>query len=98
MGSWLDHRSGLVITSESSSPLFQTISLGFVWRGSVLPAGVLQEARVIGGRAAPVVSCNVALARPRNGIGHCRASRSPDRCRSTVAAWCGNDEGFGSAR
>jgi hypothetical protein len=35
-----------VITSYSSSPLFQTISLGFVWRGSVLPAGVLQEAHV----------------------------------------------------
>src|SRR6266567_5944096 len=35
------------------------------------------------------------LSSQRNGMARCRASQSRDRCRSTVVAWCGNDEGFG---
>jgi hypothetical protein len=45
MKSWLGYRSGLVDTSYSSSALFQTILLGFVWAGWGSSGGVLQEAR-----------------------------------------------------
>jgi hypothetical protein len=44
------------------------------------------------------VSWSVAVVRGQTGIAHCRASQGPGHCRSTVAACCGTDAGFGSAR